>query len=122
MRSFFAFHNADLVAERPVGAIDDVHFPESLVAELIEEYSKPGDLVLDPFAGYGTTLVVAERLGREAIGVEISAEQLGIIRARTTRATQVLEGDARVLSTLVDRSVDLCVTSPPYMNAVDHPE
>lgn len=122
MRAFFALHNADLVAQRPAGAVDDVHFPEALVTALLEEFTSPGDLVLDPFAGYGTTLVVAERLGRRAIGVEILASQLEIIRARLTGSAQVLAGDARTLSRLVEGPVDLCLTSPPYMNAVDHPE
>lgn len=122
MRAFFALHNADLVAERPDGAVDDVHFPEELVTALLEEYTSAGDLVLDPFAGYGTTLVVAERLDRRAIGVEILASQLDIIRSRLTGTARVLAGDARDIASLVDATVDLCVTSPPYMNAVDHPE
>lgn len=122
MRAFFALHNADLVAERPAGAVDDVHFPEALVTALLEEFTSVGDLVLDPFAGYGTTLVVAERLDRRAIGVEIEASQLEIIRSRLAGSAQVLAGDARLVSRLVDLPVDLCLTSPPYMKAVDHPE
>jgi DNA modification methylase len=122
MRAFFALHDADLLAERPVGATEDVHFPEALVTALVEEFSGVGDVVLDPFAGYGTTLVVAERLGRRAIGVEILPSQLAIIRRRLTGSAQVLAGDARFLTRLIDTPVDLCVTSPPYMNDVDHPE
>jgi DNA modification methylase len=63
---------AELVEQRPIGAEEDVHFPESLVAAVIDEYTLPGQRVLDPFAGYGTTLVVAERMGRKAIGVSCS--------------------------------------------------
>ena len=47
-------------------------FPEELPRRLIKLYSYPGDLVLDPFAGSGTTLVAAKRLGRTSLGVEIN--------------------------------------------------
>lgn len=48
--------------------------PEDLVARIIAGTSNPGDLVLDPFAGSGTTLVVAKRFGRRAVGIELSDE------------------------------------------------
>jgi site-specific DNA-methyltransferase (adenine-specific) len=47
-------------------------FPEELPRRLIKLYSYPDDLVLDPFAGSGTTLVAAKRLGRQSLGVEIN--------------------------------------------------
>jgi site-specific DNA-methyltransferase (adenine-specific) len=47
-------------------------FPEELPRRLIKLYSYPGDLVLDPFSGSGTTLVAAKRLGRASVGVEIN--------------------------------------------------
>jgi len=56
--------------------------PERLVALLIETSTEQGDWILDPFAGSGTTLVVAERLGRNAIGIELSKEYCKIIRKR----------------------------------------
>lgn len=45
--------------------------PEELMRELIGRHTQPGDLVLDPYAGSGTTLVAAKRLGRRAIGIEL---------------------------------------------------
>jgi site-specific DNA-methyltransferase (adenine-specific) len=44
--------------------------PEKLIAKLMLASSKPGDLVLDPFVGSGTTSVVAKKLGRQFIGIE----------------------------------------------------
>ena len=48
--------------------------PEKLIAKLILASSKPGDIVFDPFNGSGTTCVVAKKLGRKYIGVEIDED------------------------------------------------
>jgi DNA modification methylase len=66
--------------------------------------------------------VVAERMGRRAIGLEVTAERAELIRGRITSSAKVIMGDARRISTLALEPVDLCLTSPPYMTAVDHPE
>jgi DNA modification methylase len=110
----------ELAAERPAGTTDDVHFTEALAASVIEDVTAPGDLVLDPFAGYGTTLAVAQRLGRRAVGVELLAEHVHVARSRTS--ADIVHGDARGLGDLVTGPVDLVLTSPPYMTAVHHPE
>lgn len=112
----------DLVAERPEGTADDIHFTEALAASVIGYASQSGDLVLDPFAGYGTTVTVAERMGRRAIGIELVPEHLEIARRRTAGGARLILGDARELSRLVDEPVDLVLTSPPYMSRTDHPE
>jgi len=49
-------------------------FPEELVARLLKLFSYKNDIVLDPFNGVGTTTVVAKRLNRRYIGVDISKE------------------------------------------------
>ncbi len=48
--------------------------PEKLLAKLLLAGSRPGDIVLDPFLGSGTTAVVAKKLGRNYIGIEIEEE------------------------------------------------
>jgi SAM-dependent methyltransferase len=113
---------ADLIAERPEGTSDDIHFTEALAASVIGYASQPRELVLDPFAGYGTTLAVAERMGRRAIGIELVPEHLEIARRRTIGTASLIRGDARELSRLMDEPIDLVLTSPPYMPAADHPE
>jgi DNA modification methylase len=122
VKPYLLLRAADLRAQRPPGCADDVHFTEALAAAVIEDVTSPGDLVLDPFAGYGTTLAVAERLGREAVGVELLAEHVELARARTSGRARVVHGDARRLAELVEGPVDLVLTSPPYMTAVHHPE
>lgn len=112
---------ADLIDERPDGSDEDVHFPQALAHAVIDSYSSPGETVLDPFAGWGTTLVVAEKLGRRAVGVELVPERVAAIKQLVSSAAVVLEADARNLDSLRLGQIDLCFTSPPYMSAVEHP-
>jgi DNA modification methylase len=122
VRQWMTLTTAELEEQYPVGADEPVHFPESLVAAVIDEYTTPGQRVLDPFAGFGTTLVVAERMGRAAVGVELLPERADLIRARVGGDVDVVTGDARDLAALVSGPVDLCLTSPPYMTMTDHPQ
>ena len=57
-------------------------FPEKLVERAIKYYTQPGDTVLDPFLGSGTTVLVARRLGRNGVGYEISKSMAPIIQQR----------------------------------------
>lgn len=70
----------------------------------------------------GTTLVVAESLGRSAIGVELVPERVAAIKRRVSPSAVVLEADARNLDDLHLGEIDLCFTSPPYMSAIEHPQ
>jgi modification methylase len=95
----------------------------------IAAFSNPGDLVLDPMAGIGTTLVEAVDLGRAAWGADIEpdwvaacAANLHLARQRRPHiAASVVRGDARKLTRLLPKRlhgrVDLIVTSPPYGKA-----
>lgn len=101
---------------------DELCFSEELVTILLEEYTRPGDLVLDPFAGFGTTLVVAERMGRRPLGIEIIPERAEYARSQLTDPSTVLAGDARRLDEYALPAISLVVTSPPYMTHVEHPQ
>ena len=56
--------------------------PLALLERIVELASSPGDLVLDPFCGSGTTLVAAKRLGRHWIGIDQNAAAVAIARRR----------------------------------------
>ena len=56
--------------------------PLALMERIIKASSNPGDIVLDPFCGCGTTLHAAETLGRKWIGIDISKFSTGLIRRR----------------------------------------
>jgi site-specific DNA-methyltransferase (adenine-specific) len=68
--------------------------PERLLGRIISTCTNPGDFVLDPFAGSGTTLVVAKKLGRRFQGFELSAEYAAQVQARldVTDVGRELEG------------------------------
>ncbi len=59
--------------------------PLRLMQAMIEATTRPAALVLDPFAGSGTTLAAAEQIGRRWIGIELSEEYCQIARARTAQ-------------------------------------
>jgi modification methylase len=114
----------------------------ALARRAVESYSDPGDLILDPMCGIGTTLVEASTLGRRAFGIELEPRWAKLARANLdhihaadshARArAHVAEGDARELARLLtvqgrallearsgvrsiaSGAVDLVLTSPPY--------
>ena len=51
----------------------------------IKAGSREGDIVLDPFMGAGTTALVAKKLGRKWIGIEVNPEYIEIIKRRTAQ-------------------------------------
>ncbi len=56
--------------------------PEALLERIVRALTDPGDVVLDPYAGSGTTLVVAARLGRRFVGIDQSEVAVEMARAR----------------------------------------
>ncbi|HVA59693.1 MAG TPA: DNA methyltransferase [Mycobacteriales bacterium] len=98
----------------------------AIARAVVAAYTKPGDLVVDPMCGIGTTVVEAVHLGRDGIGVEYEPVWAELARANVERAREhgasghgeVVCGDARHLPGLLDPAVAglaaLVFTSPPY--------
>jgi hypothetical protein len=96
-----------------------------LALALIRDYTQPGDLVFDPLAGTGTTLVEAVRAGRNGLGLEWEAGWVALTRANIALAgrrggegrARVVPGDATCLPHQIPRElhgqVSLVLTSPP---------
>lgn len=104
-------------------------FPVQLPMRLIECFATEEDkVILDPFAGVGSTIVAAQRLGKVGIGLEISPQFVEVALRRLaqqdmfsasdmTTASTVIQADARRLLEFVQpNSVDMVITSPPYWN------
>ena len=62
-------------------------FPVELPSRFIKMHSRPGDIILEPFCGAGTTLIAAEQLGRKCYGVELDPHYCDIILARWEKLT-----------------------------------
>ena len=103
-------------------------FPVELPKRLIEIFSKQNDrVVLDPFAGIGSTIVAARSLGKKGIGIEISQKYSDLAREWLSQEGLFLKDsqsvihnrDARELLQIVEPgSVDLVITSPPYWDVL----
>jgi DNA modification methylase len=74
------------ITPRPYKGAHFAVFPEALVEPCILAGSAPGDLVLDPFAGSGTTGAVARRLGRGFRGCELNPEYVSLAQQRIAQA------------------------------------
>jgi len=63
-------------------------FSPAFVRAVIEEFTRPGDIVFDPFMGSGTTLVEASTMGRRAAGTDVSSLAVFLAKAKTSRPSQ----------------------------------
>jgi SAM-dependent methyltransferase len=98
----------------------------ALAATVIDRYTRPGELVLDPMCGTGTTLVEAIHLDRRAIGVELEPRWAALAAANVAHAREhgaaeralVLQDDARRLGhgllDVIEPAPTLILISPPY--------
>jgi DNA modification methylase len=117
---------------------------------LILKYTEPGSIVLDPMAGSGTTCIEAILLGRNCIAVDINYNAVmlthhrlyylvkalgesgrrGLLSHAHSREDRVeaeawyrvFHGDARRLDKILDNSIDLVATHPPYLNIIEYSE
>lgn len=109
----------------------DLHpatFPISLSRKVIQLFTHEGELILDPFAGSGTSLLAAQELNRNAIGFDLQERYVSLSDSRL-RSGQTLFGssqqfavqdDARNISQYIEKeTLSLIWTSPPYANLLN---
>ncbi len=83
--------------------------PSYIIWNLLQRYTRPNDLVVDAFAGSGTTLDVARELGRRALGYDVHRTRKDIFRV-----------DARKLPPELTGKVDFVFIDPPYSTHLDY--
>jgi DNA modification methylase len=92
----------------------DSRYPDALVEVFLEEFTKPGDVVFDPFSGFGTTLLVAERMKRVGYGIEIDADRHQFAASLLAHPERLIAGDSRELNRYELPEIDFSISSPPY--------
>jgi DNA modification methylase len=70
------------IATEPFPEAHFATFPRKLIEPCVLAGSKPGDTVLDPFAGAGTTLLVAKHLNRQYVGIELNPDYVKLMEKR----------------------------------------
>ncbi len=92
--------------------------PPELCAELIQAFTKQGELVLDPFAGVGGTLIGCTIARRVGVGVELNGEWIKIYRnvcsLENIKAHDMINGDSSVVISALNTKVDFILTDIPY--------
>lgn len=102
-------------------------FPENLVEEFIQFFTKKGAWVFDPFMGTGSTLIAANNVGRNCAGIELSKKYFTTAKKRIEKLESKnkiipLAGNSLNLDTVLKNShlssikFDYVITSPPYWN------
>ncbi|NJM05613.1 site-specific DNA-methyltransferase [Candidatus Gracilibacteria bacterium] len=107
------------------------NFVPQIPNQMLRRYTRPGDWVIDPFAGSGTTLIEAQRLGRNALGIELQPRMVARIQAAVatepnphhTQCVAVQGNSATIdvralLGDLQVREAQLAVLHPPYFDII----
>lgn len=110
------------------------NFVPQIPHQLLARYTKKGDFVLDPFAGSGTTLIEAQRMNRNSIGIElqqqIAIEAIGRIRSEQKDGivADMFVDDSRtfdtnrILDTYKIKNVQFILYHPPYWDIIKFSE
>ena len=92
-----SYETAKTAYFQPINVVDKKAYPHptikplNIIKTLIENSSKPGDLILDPFLGSGTTAVACAELGRQYIGFELNGEYFEVAKRRIKDTIERLE-------------------------------
>ncbi len=122
MKTFIILPREKAIPLPPPFDQEDVRSSPRLVECFVKAYTKPGETVFDPFCGFGTTVLVAEKMGRIGYGVEFLPERVACARSIVGNKENILQGNALRLSEMDLPPLDFSFSSPPYMSRNDHDE
>jgi 16S rRNA G966 N2-methylase RsmD len=107
------------------------NFIPQIPNQLLKRYTKKGDWVLDPFAGSGTTLIECKRLGRNALGIDLSEEATDLCKTNVEREknpfsvlTEIINDDsAKIdlknhLNRFHTKNFQFIIMHPPYWDII----
>ena len=119
MKSYFVLRNEQSAPLPPDFQGEHLRFPSTLIVEFLSYFTVEGDVVFDPFAGFGTTLIAAESMERAGYGIEANPHRFAYAQSRLQNPDRLLLGDTLKLGDYQFPSIDFSFTSPPYMNKDD---
>ncbi len=94
---------------------NDIKSPEGLIRHILKKYTKRGHKIFDPFVGLGTTMFVAEEMGRIPFGIEAEQQKYEWVAGQLENWTHLIHDDAAKIARYNLPKMDLVITSPPYM-------
>jgi len=104
-------------------------YPEELVSDFVQFFTKPGEIVLDPMLGTGSTLVACAECGRSGIGIELQDKYAKIAKERINNIVsqsrlsfgdgininfKIIRGNSKKIPEMGLPQIDYAITSPPY--------
>lgn len=124
--SWFIFNalQSDLAEEKAISRDSENHpatFSPTMTQEFVEFFTKEGGLVLDPFAGIGSSLVACQRSGRFGYGVELKTEYYNTMLKRVPEFSEnIVNGDSSEISNYFRPNMfDFSISSPPYWDVLN---
>lgn len=93
---------------------EDGRFDQRLLKYIINNFTNDKSLIIDPFAGYGTTISVAEKLKRNAWGFEINKDKYLYALSEINNKERLINDNVKNISNYFKSFFDICITSPTY--------
>jgi DNA modification methylase len=123
--SWFIFNalREDLKQEKEIDPTTEQHpatYSPTMIGNFINFFTKPGDKVLDPFVGIGSTLEACKRTGRIGYGVELNKKYFELCKKRTPEFSEnIFNCDSTKISEIPFPLMNFCISSPPYWNILN---